>query len=50
LKIVLDNLLKDKPPAGWVNHVIELFGENKQAILLFAAVTALVVGIVGAVC
>ena len=50
MKIVLDNLLKDKPPAGWVNHVIELFGENKQAILLFAAVTALVVGIVGAVC
>ena len=50
LKIVLDNLLKDKPATGWVTHVVELFGDNKQSILLFAAVTALVVGIVGAVC
>ena len=50
LKIVLDNLLKDKPATGWLAHVIALFGENKQAILLFAAVAALVVGIVGALC
>jgi len=50
LKIVLDNLLKDKPATGWLTHVIALFGENKQAILLFAAVAALVVGIVGALC
>ena len=50
LKIVLDNLLKDKPATGWLTHVIELFGDNKQAILLFAAVAALVVGVVGAVC
>jgi subfamily B ATP-binding cassette protein MsbA len=50
LKVVLDNLLKDKPASGWLTHVIVLFGENKQAILLFAAVAALVVGIVGAVC
>jgi len=50
LKIVLDNLLKDKPATGWVTHVVELFGDNKQSILLFAAVAALVVGIVGAVC
>ena len=50
LKIVLDNLLKDKPATGWVTHVVELFGDNKQSILLCAAVAALVVGIVGAVC
>ena len=50
MKIVLDNLLKDKPATGWLTHVIALFGENKQAILLFAAVAALVVGIVGALC
>jgi len=42
LKIVLDNLLKDKPATGWLNHVIGLLGENKQSILLFAAVAALV--------
>jgi len=50
LKIVLDNLLKAKPASGWLNNFIDLFGDNKQAILLFAAVAALVVGIAGAVC
>jgi ATP-binding cassette, subfamily B, bacterial len=50
LKIVLDNLLRDKPATGWVGSLIDLFGQNKQAILLFAAVAALVIGIIGAVC
>ena len=51
LKVVLDNVLRSRPVGGWLNRSIEaFFGDDKRGILLFAAVAALVVAIVGALC
>lgn len=51
MKIVLDNLLKAKPGTGWMNALLaSAAGDHKQAILLFAAIAALVIGIIGALC
>lgn len=53
LKIVLDGVLKSKPTQGygWLNHVVFLFaGTDRMSIVRFAAVAALVIAVVGAVC
>ena len=51
LKVVLDNVLRSRPTHGWLNHLILwVAGEDKRAILLFAAISALGIAIVGALC
>jgi subfamily B ATP-binding cassette protein MsbA len=51
LKIVLDNVLRSKPTAGWLDAWIHAtFGSGKQNIMIFAAAAAMTVAIFGAVC
>lgn len=51
LKIVLDNVLKSKAPAGWPNTLIlPLVGTNKLAIIELAAVAVLAIAMFGALC
>ena len=51
LKIVLDNVLRSKPPTGWLSHFIEsTAGTNKLAALEFAAVAVLIIAAINALC
>jgi subfamily B ATP-binding cassette protein MsbA len=50
LKIVLDNLLRDKPAEGWLNSLLLSWEITNSPFLLFAAIAALLVGILGALC
>jgi ATP-binding cassette subfamily B protein len=51
LKIVLDNVLKSRQIHGWLNALIlSKVGTDSLAILKFAAVSVLVIAIVGAIC
>jgi len=51
LKIVLDNILKSRQIHGWLNRfILARFDDNKLAVLEFAAVSVLVIAIVGAIC
>ena len=53
LKIVFDNVLQAGQPHshGWINRqVVSLSGADRLAILKFAAVAALAIAIVGAIC
>ena len=53
LKIVFDNVLQAGQPHshGWINHqIVSLIGADRLAILKFAAVAALAIAIVGAIC
>lgn len=51
LKIVLDNVLKKKPPAGWLNGFIFSFsGGDKAAMLKLAAASVLAIAAIGAIC
>ncbi len=50
LKLVLDNVLRNRPPAGWLNRWFLSAGYDKHSILLFAALASLVIAIVGALC
>ncbi|MGH9401915.1 MAG: ABC transporter ATP-binding protein [Terriglobia bacterium] len=51
LKIVLDNVLKGKHTQGWLNHLIlTTVGQDKLAILEFAAVAVLAIAGFGAIC
>src|SRR5580692_8710082 len=51
LKIVFDDILKPKQTTGWLNNLVHsMAGTDKLAILKFAAVAALIIAIVGAVC
>jgi ATP-binding cassette, subfamily B, bacterial len=51
LKIVLDNVLKSRQIHGWLNALIlSKVGTDSIAILKFAAVSVLVIAIVGAIC
>src|SRR5882762_4806356 len=51
LKIVLDNVLKSREIHGWLNALIlSKVGTSSLAILKFAAVSVLVIAIVGAIC
>src|SRR6516162_7037781 len=47
LKIVLDNVVKSKPPGGWLNGFA---GPNRPLLLDIAACGVLVIAIVGAIC
>lgn len=51
LKIVLDNVLKSRPIHGWLNPLIlSTFGDDKLTLLKFAAVAALAIAVLGALC
>src|SRR5579864_3956329 len=51
LKIVLDNVLKSRPIHGWLNPLIlSIAGDDKYAILKFAALGVLTIAVVGAIC
>src|ERR1022692_3640768 len=51
LKIVLDNVLKSKPAAGWLNHLIlATAGSDKMAALKFATAGVLMIAALGAMC
>ncbi len=51
LKIVLDNVLKQKEGHGWLNHLIaRVTAGDALASLNFAAVAVLVIAIIGAIC
>jgi len=53
LKIVFDNVLKARSlhGHGWLNHlVVATFGNDRLAVLKFAAVAALAIAVVGAIC
>src|ERR1700674_2383664 len=51
LKIVLDNVLRSRPPNGWLNQlIVSTAGADKYAALEFAAVAVLVIAAIGAAC
>src|SRR3954462_15848205 len=51
LKLVLDNVLKSRPMEGWLNQLIlSTIGDDKLAILNFAALAVLTVALFGALC
>jgi ATP-binding cassette subfamily B protein len=51
LKIVLDNVLKSRQIGGWLKPLIlSKIGNDKIAILKFAAVSVLIIAVVGAIC
>ena len=51
LKIILDNVLRSRPTQGWFDQLIlSTIGDDKLAILKFAAVAVLVIAAIGAIC
>ena len=51
LKIVLDNVLRSKPPSGWLNNLmLSIAGADKLDVLRFAAISVLVIAALGAIC
>jgi ATP-binding cassette subfamily B protein len=49
MKIVLDDILRQKQNNGWLDHLIySTFGTDKLVILKVAAISALIIAIVGA--
>ncbi len=51
LKVVLDNVLRNKPGQGWLNHALAHWvGDDKLALLRFAAGAVLVIAIFDALC
>jgi len=51
LKIVLDNVLRSRPPHGWLDRwIVAAIGQDRQTILWFAALAALAIALVGAIC
>jgi ATP-binding cassette, subfamily B, bacterial len=51
LKVVLDNVLRTRPPQGWLNKwILATFGDNKLGVLNFAALAVLAIAVVGAGC
>jgi ATP-binding cassette, subfamily B, bacterial len=51
LKIVLDNVLRSKPPTGWLNRtILSAAGGDKLAVVQMAAVAVLVIALFGGVC
>ena len=51
LKIILDYVLRSRPPEGWFDQLIlSTIGDDKLAILKFAAVAVLVIAAIGAIC
>jgi len=55
LKIVLDNVLKSKPAAGWAQGwlnglIVSIAGTDKLAVIKFAALAVLAIAVLGALC
>jgi hypothetical protein len=51
LKLVFDNVLKQKEANGWLNRVVvSMVGADKLAIVKAAAALALLIAVVGAIC
>lgn len=51
MKIVLDTVLQTKSTHGWLNQLIaSTIGDDKLAILKLAAVAALSIALIGALC
>jgi ATP-binding cassette subfamily B protein len=51
LKVVLDNVLKAQPVHGWLNPLLlAMAGNDKRSIIWVAAIAALVIASVGALC
>ena len=51
LKIVLDNVLKSREIHGWLNQfILSTAGDDKLAILRFAAIAVLAIAVVDAIC
>src|SRR6202162_1018727 len=51
LKIVLDNVLKSREIHGWLNQfILSTVGDDRLAILRFAAIAVLAIAVVDAVC
>jgi len=51
LKIILDYVLRSRPTEGWFDQLIlSTIGDDKLAILKFAAVAVLVIAAIGAIC
>src|SRR5713101_1126112 len=50
IKIVLDYVIGSKPPPAWMASLVDsVFGQNKLAVLNFAALFVVVIAVVGAV-
>ena len=51
IKIVLDDVLRSRPLTGWLNHaILAITGTDKLAVLRFAALAALGIAALGAIC
>jgi ATP-binding cassette subfamily B protein len=50
IKVVVDYVLQSKSIPGWLNPLVAPFGEDKLAILRFAAGAALLVAVFDAIC
>jgi ATP-binding cassette, subfamily B, bacterial len=51
LKIVFDSVLRSRPVHGWLNQLIQsTAGQDKMAVLKFAAAAVILIAVVGAVC
>ena len=53
IKVVVDDVLKSHNPAhdGWLNHlIVAIAGQDPLSILRFAAIAALGIAIIGAIC
>ncbi len=51
LKIVLDNVLRGRQIHGWLNpFILKISGGDKHGVLLFAALAALAIAMLGALC
>ena len=51
LKIVLDNVLRERQIHGWLNpFILRISAGDKHGVLLFAAAAALAIAMVGALC
>ena len=49
VKVVLDNVLRNKPSSGWLYHwIISTAGDDRLAILKLAAIAALAIACIGA--
>lgn len=51
VKIVIDNILRSKKPAGWIAaFVAHVFGQDKLPMLKFVIAAVLAIAVVGALC
>ena len=51
LKVVIDTALRSRPSRGWLNDLLlSTFGEQKCAVIQFAALAVLVIAAIGALC